>query len=222
MADVEPDRALRFRCRVCGGPRIPLDAPEVVRSGREVHLLARAQRARTRANAWRIGGAAVGAFGLVSLLVGVLVLLVASPGALGTAGLLAAVTAPFLLAAWAWMMGGRAARERDGTIDEAWAVVAADATRDLGAGIEADQLARMLRIDEPRAETLLARLSAEDLVHAHVTEAGDLVFASGSASARVRVGAPAAPAPAPEAEAEAEAESEAASAAEAPPARHKS
>ncbi len=188
VADVEPDGTLRFRCRVCGGPRVPLDAPDVVRSGRETHLLARAQRARTRANVWRIGGAAVGAFGLVSMLVAVLVLVLVSPGVLATVGLLTAVTAPFLLAAWAWAMGGRGARDRDQAIDEAWAIVAADAMRDLGAGIQTGALARMLRVDEARAEALLARLSAEDLIHARVTDAGELMFAPGHASARLRVG----------------------------------
>lgn len=187
VADVEPSGALRYRCRVCGGPRVPLDAENVVRSGREIPVLERAQRARTRANAWRIGSAVVGAFGIVSLLVAVLVLFAVSPGALATSGLLVAVGAPFLLALWAWTMGTRAARDRDAAIDEAWGIVAADATRDLGADIQALDLARMLRTDEARAEHLLARLSAEDLVHARVTEAGELMFAPGRASARVRV-----------------------------------
>lgn len=186
VTDVEPDPQLRFRCRVCGGPRVPLDDGAIARSGREVRALERTQRARVRSTAWRAGSAALGAFGLVSLVVGVLTLLAVSGGALATAGLLLGVSVPMLLAAWAWKRGGRHARERDTALDEAWELVASDVMSELGPELSAARLASVMRVDENDAETLLAGLSARDFVRARVTDAGEVLFRT--ESERLRIG----------------------------------
>ena len=47
VADVEPAEPLRFRCRICGGPRVPVDDHEVVRTGREVPVLKQAKKAHS-------------------------------------------------------------------------------------------------------------------------------------------------------------------------------
>ena len=47
-----------------------------------------------------------------------------------------------------------------------------------------------MRVDEARAEQLLTLLSVQDLLHARVTEAGELVFAAADAPVHVRIGQP--------------------------------
>ena len=85
IADIEPAKALRYRCKVCGGPRVPSDDVAVKRSGAETPALERAQRAHRVAAAWRVGAGVVGGFGALSLLIALLVLGVVTPGVLGTA-----------------------------------------------------------------------------------------------------------------------------------------
>jgi hypothetical protein len=52
--------------------------------------------------------------------------------------------------------------------------------------VSATELAAALGIEETRAERLLAQLSADNLVAAHVTQEGEVVFGA-SAPGRVRV-----------------------------------
>jgi len=206
VADVEPHRTLRYRCRVCGGPRVPLADNTIEPSGVEWPLLEQAQSARTRVAAWRVAAGVVGAFGSLSLLVTLLTLAFITPGLLATTGLLAVVSLPLVLAAIAWSRARRYVRERDHAIDQAWVAAASDVARRTDEELDAQRLARTLRIDEAQAEQLLARLDVENVVRARVTDAGALVY-SPSAGNKVRVSGPA-----PEAEPEqveaAEAEAE--------------
>ena len=84
VADVEPHKTLRYRCRVCGGPRVPLADNTIEPSGVEWPLLEEAQRARMRVAAWRVGREGEG---LVKAVVLVLAALAAMEAAvLGTFG----------------------------------------------------------------------------------------------------------------------------------------
>ncbi len=178
VADVEPHDKLRFRCRVCGGPRVPLDDPEVVRSGRELPMLARAQRARAKAAAFKIGGATVGGLGLVSLVVALIVLGIVSPGLIATLITLLLVAAPFVFAALAWQRGQREGREVERHLDDAWALVASDLLRQRGSELTAEDISQVMRLSEEQAELLLARLNVNDFVRARVTEEGDIAYST--------------------------------------------
>ncbi|MDC0748445.1 zinc ribbon domain-containing protein [Polyangium mundeleinium] len=66
------DAELRFRCDVCGGPRVPLDTRKMRRSGKEITALQRAElarkgRAKNRAAAVFTGVALVGTIGLLAI-----------------------------------------------------------------------------------------------------------------------------------------------------------
>jgi hypothetical protein len=168
VTDVEPHAGLGFRCRVCGGPRVPVDDPTTLRSGREIRLLAQVRRDDVRASLFRAGGAVLFAsFGL-SLLVTLFVLSVASPGLFGTFAALAACSVPLILASYAWRKGGKARAAAKDALDQAWLLVASDVARSKGKELEAAELAKALRIDEARAEQLLAELSVNDFVHARI------------------------------------------------------
>lgn len=186
VTEVEPSSALRFRCRVCGGPRVPVDDRGVVRSGREIKLLSSAQRARRRAAAWRVGAGLVAGFAALSFAVSLVVWLIASPGVLGTLGLLIMLVVPVVLALLARRRAAGEGRSQEQALDQAWALVAGDVLASRGGELNAAELARILRVDEARAELLLGQLNVNDFVHARVTEDGDVVYSS-RAPERLRV-----------------------------------
>jgi hypothetical protein len=158
----------------------------VVRAGSEREALAEAQRARSERAAWAVIGGVVGGFGLLSLLVAMLVLGTASPGLGATLGLLGAVAVPLLFALFTVGRARRSGRKLDAALDSAWQAVAKEAMAERQQGLTAAELGALMRIDEPRAEHLLAAVSVDDMVHSRVTEAGDVSYASGAVE-RVRV-----------------------------------
>ena len=168
VADVEPSDRLRYRCRICGGPRVPADAPDVARSGREIRLLQQARRDDIRAALLRAGGVALfGSFGM-SLLVTLFVLAVATPGVIGSVAALAACAVPLLLGVYVYRKGAAARSAVKDSLDKAWLLVASDVVQGRAELPKADELAKILRIDEARAELLLAELSVNDFVHARI------------------------------------------------------
>jgi len=187
VADVEPSEQLRFRCRVCGGPRVPVDDARVVRTGREIPLLERAQRARMKSTAYRVGAGVVAAFGALSVLVSLLVTSLVNPGLWGVLGMLMVTSVPFVLAALAFGRSRGQARELAQALDQAWALVASDVLSSVGRELTSGELSKALRVPEAEADALLARLAASDFVHARVTEAGDLAYSS-RPTERMRVG----------------------------------
>lgn len=189
VADLEPSKVLRYRCKICGGPRVPSDDVSVTRSGGETPALERAQRAQRVAAAWRVGAGVVAGFGALSLLVALLVLIAVTPGILGTLGALFAVLVPFVLS-WLLWRRGRAEAEKIGeALDEAWQRVAHEVIDAHRGELTATQLGKTMRTDAASAERLLARLGAHDAVRARVTDTGDVVYSS-PAGERVRVDAP--------------------------------
>ena len=190
IADLEPSKALRYRCKVCGGPRVPTDDLAVKRSGGETPALERAQRAHRIAAAWRVGAGVVGGFGALSLLIALLVLGVVTPAVLGTLGILIATLVPFVLA---WLLWRRGSAEQSNVVealDEAWQRVAAEVITAHGGELTAAELAKALRSDIGIAERMLARLGAHDVIRSRVTDAGDVVYSSPAAE-RIRVRDPA-------------------------------
>jgi len=188
VADLEPHNVLRFRCKVCGGPRVPSDDVSVTRSGAETPELERAQRAQRVAAAWRVAAGVVAGFGGLSLLVALLVLVAVTPGVLGTLGAAIAVLVPFVLAWLFWRRGAAEAQKIGDALDEAWQRVAREVLDAHRGELTATQLGKALRTDAATAERLLARLGAHDFVRARVTDTGDVVYSS--LGERVRVDAP--------------------------------
>ncbi len=177
VADMEPAEPLHFRCRVCGGPRIPVDSREVVRTGREVPVLAQAKKAHFARAAWAVAAGVVGGFGVLSLLM-TLLIVAFGPGLFTSLALLGGSVIPFVVAALAWRRAKRKGKERDQLLDDAWSLVASDVLSHTGKELEADDLAKLMRIDVGRAEQVLTHLSAQDFIHARVTDEGDIAYSS--------------------------------------------
>jgi hypothetical protein len=184
VADTEADGLLRQRCRVCGGPRVVVDDKVVVRSGREIKPLERAQQARVRRALWLASAGVVGGFGVLSLSVTLLVLLVTSPGVIGALAMFGAAAIPFVVAALAWRKAKGHGKELATALDQAWAFAAEDVVTDKGKDLTASELAKILRMEEREAEELLAQLSANDVVRSEVTEGGDVIY---GATTKLRV-----------------------------------
>ena len=206
VAGIEPHKKLRHRCRVCGAPRVPVEDPEVVRSGREIPLLEKAQRDRMKSTAWRLGAGVVAGFGLLSLLIALATLALVSPGLVATLVTLLVVATPFALAGLAWNKGKKLSAEFEQSLERAWTMVAADVLRHRGDELTAEELARTMRIEEPVAEQLLAMLQVQDFIKARVTSEGELVYSTRAPRVRVDERGRAAALAEEEAEQEAEAD----------------
>jgi hypothetical protein len=187
-AGVSRDEEMRYRCDVCGGPRVPLDTKGQRRSGKEVAALKRADgarkaRARARAGGIVAGLGLAGAFGVI-LLIGLLGALSIVNLGLGFALGSLLATAP-LVAVMAWLFSKARARgaEIGPALDDAWLAAAADFAEQSPGPITARSLAEALRIEESQAEELLALLEAHDVVR------GDGKFTQRD---RMRIDAPAA------------------------------
>ncbi|MDI1448078.1 zinc ribbon domain-containing protein [Polyangium sp. 6x1] len=198
------DAELRYRCDVCGGPRVPLGTKKMRRSGKEIGALKRAElarkgRAKNRAAAAFTGVALAGTIGILAIYGLLGVVGVVNPGfgfflaSLLTAGPLAGLVA--------WLLARSRARgkEIEPALDEAWLSVAADVAAQIKGPVTARALADALPIAESQAEEMLALLEAHEIVR----NDGSLT--------RMRIGASAdkPDLAAVEAEVEAEAEAEA-------------
>ena len=164
-----PDPEFRIRCDVCGGPRVPLQAPRKRQGAKELRALERAEaarksRAKSRGGAIAAGLSAVGIVGMlglaavVSVVFGLNLGLWILAGGLFTAGPLAA------LAAWLGARASARSKQIPAAIDEAWTAAATDVVEQSSRSVTASSLAEALRIEEPQAEELLALLEASDLV----------------------------------------------------------
>jgi hypothetical protein len=165
LSGVEPDAALYYRCRTCGGPRIP---PSDSRpSEAELAALRSARSEQLRTAAFRAGSGFALVSGGLSFLVTSVVLLATSPALFAKLAALLASVIPFALALFAWRRSRAHARALDTALQHAWLLAAsriAAGEAQLGNAVNAATLSRVLRVDEARAEFLLAEVNVQDFV----------------------------------------------------------
>ncbi len=170
IADLEESEVLRFRCRVCGGPRIaPIDS-DIPRSGREKKALERAKVAHAHNTGWKFGAGLLGGLSVLSLLVTLGVLALTSPGLVATVIAILFTVAPAVLAYLAWARAKRARVETLDQVERAYTEVVRDIAKAKDGDVTARELADLLQIEEPDAELLLAHLSVDTFVRARVEE----------------------------------------------------
>jgi hypothetical protein len=169
LSDVEESPVLYYRCRTCGGPRVPPSAGAP--SDRETALLKTARAEQLRALAFRAGSGFVFASGLLSLLVTNVVLLATSPAPLAKAFALFASAVPLVLAFLAFRRSKMHQKRLEQALQQAWLLAAGRVAAEAGGAASAQSLAKTLRIDEARAELLLAELSVQDFVDPHALPA---------------------------------------------------
>jgi hypothetical protein len=176
IVDVEPAPDVRFKCRLCGGVRIPIDDAAIERSRAQVELLAKATVARSATTVWTMVAAVVAAFGLCSVLVLVLVISVAAPAtpAAVIAGIAALV--PFGFAALAFRKSRAHRGDVARLVEASWMAAAADIARARGGQIDGVLLAKLTRTTESEADQVLARMSSRSLLASTVSPEGSLKY----------------------------------------------
>ena len=162
LSDVEPNPTLYYRCRACGGPRIPPNGNPV--SEPEVALLRSARSEQLRASAFRAGAGFALASGALSLLVTSVVLLATSPAPFAKFAALVASLIPLALSVFALRRARAHVRKLDAALQQAWLLAASRIVAQEGGQLSAVALSKILRVDEARAEFLLAEVSVQDFV----------------------------------------------------------
>jgi hypothetical protein len=180
---------VRYRCRVCGGPRVPIDDAETVRTNRERPLLKKAREQQLRGGVWKALTLVFALLTAVSVLSVAGVIAFASPGVFGATLLFALAAMPGLFAAFAWQRGKKSYADLAQQLNQAWLIAASDVIASRGE-TDAAKLSAILRTTEEHAELLLAELSLQDFMHARVTDDGDLSYLAPS---RLRIAATANP-----------------------------
>ena len=163
VADVEPHAALGFRCLVCGGPRVVVDAPQVKLSPAAREPLKTARRGHTRHLLFTAGGLALLGVGGLALLLSGLVLLAASPGPLLTGLTLLGCSLPLLAGTWAMTRAAAARKLRGEALHAARLAALEDAQAALGQ-LDAERVSQLMRIDAEQAELLLAEASVASML----------------------------------------------------------
>lgn len=183
-AGVTRDSELRFRCDVCGGPRIP-PSPGA-QAGREVTALRRAHAALSGRSRWRAASLAGGLLLGFDLLLLSLLLLIsgASFGLLLTGLLTAGPLTGFVL--WAMSRARARGREIAPALDAAWVAAATEVVTRADKALTARDLASALSIEEAQAEELMALLEVNDVVRGAMSAGGDMAY-----TPRLRIGSPA-------------------------------
>jgi len=176
IADVEVSPEARFVCTVCGGVRIPIDDPTIVRSRETLDLLRSATVARSSQTIWRLVAIAVASFGVFSVLVLWLVIDVAHPIFAGAVVAALSTLVPFAFAALSWKRSRERGAEVAPLVEQAWMSAATDIARARGAKLDAAALAKITRISEATADQILSRMSAQSLLLSSVTSEGGLQY----------------------------------------------
>ena len=161
---VSRDDEMRFKCDLCGGPRIPILAPSVRTSGKEVTALKKAEDARkgrAAARATAIAGGVGLTFTALTFAVFWLIFglgIVSGVLFLALAGPLAA------LLAWGSQKAGQRGKEIQPALDAAWLAAATDVAAKSRGQLTAPDLAVAMSIDEAKAEELLAMVDVHRAV----------------------------------------------------------
>lgn len=167
--------------------RIPIDDAAILRSSAQIEHLAQATVARAATTTWTIVAAVVAAFGVSSVLVLTLVIMVAHPAAPAAvmAGLAAAV--PFLFAALAFRKSRQHQADIARFVEAAWMAAVADVALARSGKVDAVTFAKLTRTSESAADQLLGHMSSKSLLSGSVTPEGSLEYTlldEGAAPAR--------------------------------------
>jgi hypothetical protein len=204
VTTASPDDEMRWRCDLCGGPRLPRPDPAVPRPRRELPHLKKANEARKVRAKSRAVAAVFGALGVGSTLLFALWALIFPLWPAVVAWGLFAGTALFLVL-WALGRASTATKQMKAAIDQAWLTAAEAVAARMKGPFSAAKLASALGVDSAQSEELLALLEAHDVVRSDVTDAGEIAYQS-----KLRVGDVDLSSPQAEVEALAEAEAMAA------------
>ena len=163
IADVQPHATLGFVCRVCGGPRIAVDARFAVPSQSTKTALVSAGREQTKHLMFSAAGFLLGGMGALGLVIAGVVVLAATPGLLPSLAAFLAASVPFAAGLLALRRAGQARDRRSEALHAARLGALGDVEAVAGP-LDAARAAELLRIDAEQAELLLAERSVVALL----------------------------------------------------------
>lgn len=187
VTGLELSAAFYYRCRICGGPRVPTRGKQPERSMRERPHLVKARRAHRAAWLFRALWIVSGVIGGLTFLFTLLTLLVFSGLGTAWASLLIFGAIPLLVAFWARRRTLTARTTAKDELDLAWASVAHELLDASPKELTSTELADQMLTNEAHADLLLARLNVDDQVHSRVTDEGEVTY-SARPTERFRVG----------------------------------
>ena len=158
IADVQAHPTLGFVCRVCGGPRIAIDARFAVSSQSTTTALLAAGREQTKHLMFSAAGFLLGGMGALGLLIAGIVVLATSPGIVPSLAAFLAASVPFVAGLLALRRAAQARAKRGEALHSARVAALGDVEAVTGP-LDAARAAEMLRMDPEQAELLLAERS---------------------------------------------------------------
>lgn len=173
VVEPEPDPKVRFRCRACGAPRVPLKNAADRLSKAVVEQLGAARRSRASTVAWTAASVAAVAFGLLSVLVLTGVFAIAHAPLIPVLVGYAMAALPFLFGVLGWRNAVRRDAEMRTALDSAWLEAAREFTTSRGI-VRAEELSEALHLGPAEAQEMLVKLATLEEIRSDVTEAGDL------------------------------------------------
>lgn len=177
VAETRADEELRAACKVCGGPRIALQADNIKLSGKEQAPLGRAESARTGRFLWRTTTAFAAAGGALAGLAGMILTAIWGAG-LFTAGLPITFAAlMFTLSTVAFMRSKSLSKIMAKEINVAWKHAARDVLQQCEGAVTGQQLVEKLGLSSTAAEGLLSELAVDSFIDSDITSEGELTFA---------------------------------------------
>lgn len=176
VTGLELSADLRYRCRICGGPRVPTRGAKLERSLRETEHLVRARRAHKSAWLFRALWIVSGVVGGFTFLATLLTLFLFSGLGTAWASLLVFGAVPLATAFWARHRTRRAKGTVQDELELAWASVAHELLNASESELTSGQVAELMLTDEAHADMLLGRLNVDDQVRSHVTDDGQITY----------------------------------------------
>lgn len=151
-----------YACLVCGAPRVLVSTP-IERPRREKALLESAKGNRLRRAAWGVVGSLALALAGAVLAIGAVASLVFDFGATTHAVFGSLVLTPLIFSVVGFSKSRSAGRKARGDLDAAQRVVAKELVS-ARAGVDANELATLLRVPLSRAEELVAEAQVDRML----------------------------------------------------------
>lgn len=173
-AKVSPDDELRFKCDVCGAPRVEVQGVQMSRDAVASLKAARADQV-SRAK-WRTAGLVGGVFGGLGTLATVLMLLIFGLGIMSGMAFTVGMVPWLALAALAIIRSKGKTTAMMEKLDDAWRLAARDVLANHPDGLTASELGEKLGLTERQTDLVAAELSLDGAVQSRITDDGRQVL----------------------------------------------
>lgn len=163
-AGMRPSPDYRYKCDVCGKPRIPIDSRISKSTQNNAALLKEGHRSRLARIAWQISGVGFAGVGAMMALLAMGASALFDWGWVGNTTTAVFALIPMVVSVLMFSAGKKAGEKSKGSIDEAWRDAASRMYASLGGRVTSRQLAETMGIDEEYATQLMAEAEVQQLL----------------------------------------------------------